>query len=73
MDFIEGLLKSEGKDNVLVVVDRFTKFAHFIGLSHPYIAQEVARAFMDRVVALHGVTSVIISDRDKIFTSNVWQ
>ena len=71
MDFIEGLPKSEGNDSVLVVVDRFTKFAHFIGLSHPFTAQEVARAFMDRVVALHGVPSVIILGRDKIFTSNV--
>lgn len=34
MDFIEGLLKSEGRDNILVVVDRLTKFAYFIGLTH---------------------------------------
>ena len=55
MDFIDGLPRSVGKDNVLVVVDRFTKFAQFIGLSHPYIAQEVARVFLDRVVKLHGI------------------
>jgi len=73
MDFIEGLSKLEGKDCVLVVVDRLTKFAHFAGLSHPYTAQEVARVFMDQVVALHKIPQTIISDRDKVFTSHFWK
>lgn len=73
MDFVEGLPRSEGRDNILVIVDRLTKFAHFIGLAHSYTAKEVARVFLDRVVALHGVSKTIISDRDKIFTSLLWQ
>ena len=72
MDLIEGLPKSEGKDIILVIVDRLTKFSHFIGLAHPYIAKEVARVFLDHVVALHGVPKTIILDRDKIFTSLLW-
>jgi len=69
MDFVEGLPKSEGKDCILVVVDRFTKFAHFLSLSHLFTAQEVARIFLDYVVKLHGVPQSIVSDRDKVFTS----
>ena len=42
MDFISGLPKAKGKDTILVVVDRLTKFAHFIALAHPFSAKEVA-------------------------------
>ena len=72
MDFMEGLPKSKGRDSILVIVDRLTKFAHFIGLAHPYMAKEVARVFLDQVVVLQGIPKTIISDRDKIFTSLLW-
>ena len=42
MDFVEGLPKSQLKDMVLVVVDKFTKFVHFVPLSHPYSATKIA-------------------------------
>jgi hypothetical protein len=41
IDFIEGLPKSEGKDTILVVVDKLTKYAHFIALSHPFTTKTV--------------------------------
>jgi len=72
MDFVEGLPKSEGKNCILVVVDWFTKFAHFLSLSHPFTAQEVARTFLDNVVKQHGIPQSIILDRDKVFTSLLW-
>lgn len=72
MDFIERLLKSEGKNIFLLVLDRLTKFAHFLSLSHPFTAQEVARVFMDSAIKLHRVPQSIVSDRYKIFTIDFW-
>jgi hypothetical protein len=57
----------------MVVVDRFTKFAHFVPLKHPFTAQTVAKTFVDTVVKLHGVPLSLVSDRDKIFTSAFWR
>jgi hypothetical protein len=50
MDFIEGLPRVHGKSVILTVVDRFSKHAHFITLSHPYMATTVAKAFFDAIV-----------------------
>jgi hypothetical protein len=73
IDFIEGLPKVAGKSVILTVVDRFSKYAHFIPLGHPYTAASVARAFFDGIVRLHGFPSSIVSDRDPVFTGHVWR
>jgi hypothetical protein len=72
MDFVEGFPKVGGRSVVLTVVDRFSKMAHFIPLSHPYTAMTLARAFFDNVVKLHGLPCSIVSDRDPVFTSALW-
>jgi hypothetical protein len=61
MDFIEGLPKSEGYSVILVVVDRLTKFAHFLPVKHPYTA-----VFLDNIVKMHGLPKIIVTDRDTI-------
>lgn len=73
MDFVEGFPKVNGKTIILSVVDRFSKYAHFLALTHPYTASSVARAFFEGVVRLHGIPSSIVRDRDPIFTSKFWE
>ena len=72
MDFITSLPKSEGKDVIFVVVDRFSKYAYFMALSHPYSATTVAKTFMESVYKLYGMPATIVSDRDSIFLSKFW-
>lgn len=73
MDFISGLPNSHGKDTILVIVDRMSKYAHFIALSHPYSALSIAQLFLDQFYRLHGLPKSIVSDRDPIFLSNFWR
>ncbi|CAM8925392.1 unnamed protein product [Rhodiola kirilowii] len=73
MDFIEGLPQSFGKHCILVIVDRLSKNAHFLAISHPYTAIEVAQIYMDNVFKLHGMPQSVISDRDPTFMSQVWK
>ena len=72
LDFVEGLPKVDGYNVILVVVDRFTKYAHFIPLKHPYTALSIARVLYDNVIKLHGMPLSMVSDRDKNFTSAIW-
>jgi glycerophosphoryl diester phosphodiesterase len=73
LDFIEGLPKSNKFDTILVIVDKFSKYGHFIPLKHPFTAQTVAQAFLENVYCRHGLPQVLISNRDKIFISSFWQ
>jgi hypothetical protein len=73
LDFIEGLPQSAGYLVILVVVDRLTKFAHFVLMRHPFKALKVAQVFMQAVYQLYGMPESIVSDRDRVFTSTLWK
>jgi hypothetical protein len=73
MDFIDGLLTSRHYNCLLVVVDKLSKFTHFIPLSHPYTASKVAELLVHNIYRLHGMPQSLVSDRDPIFTSTFWQ
>jgi len=62
MDFIEGLPSSNGYTVIMVVVDRLTKYAHFVALKHPFSTVSVAKEFVANVVRLHGIPTFIVSD-----------
>ena len=73
LDFIASLPVSEGFGSILVVVDRFSKYAIFIPATRDCNAEEVARLFFKHVVKLWGLPRSIVSDRDPRFTGRLWR
>ena len=63
----------KGKTQIMVVVDRFTKMAHFIALATEATATDVANKFVFEIWRTHGLPDKIISDRDTNWTGEFWQ
>lgn len=72
MDFLSGLPKTKkGFNSIWVIVDRLTKFAHFLPVKVNYPLDKLATLYIDEIVKLHGIP--VVSDRDPHFTSRFWK
>nr|GEX27543.1 reverse transcriptase [Tanacetum cinerariifolium] len=70
---LRKMVKEWGKSALLVMVDRLSKYAYFLPITHPYTASQVAQLFLDHVYKLYGLPKTIVGDRDKILMSHFWQ
>lgn len=72
MGFVESLQKSLGNDTCFVVVNRPSKYAHFIPVCHPFSTKTIEEIFILGIIRLHGFPFTIISERDKVLLSHFW-
>nr|GFA14667.1 putative reverse transcriptase domain-containing protein [Tanacetum cinerariifolium] len=74
MGFVTKLPRtSKGHDTIWVIVDRLTKFTHFIPTRETESMNTLTWLYIKEIISRHGVPISIISDRNSHFTSRFWQ
>jgi len=72
MDFITFLPLSHGYSNIMMVIERLSKFSYFIPLRVAFNSKIVAASFIEHIVKLYGFLKTIVFDRDKVFLSSIF-
>jgi len=73
MDFITNFPLSWGYSNIMVVIDRLSKFAHFIPSKPGFNSKIVVEVLIQNIAKLYGFPESIVSDRDRVFISSFWR
>ncbi|GJW34945.1 putative reverse transcriptase domain-containing protein [Tanacetum coccineum] len=74
MDFVTKLPRTQSvNDTIWVIIDRLTKFAHFLPMRETDPMDKLARLYLKEAVTRHEIPVSIIYDRDPRFTSNFWR
>ncbi|EEA26632.1 retrovirus polyprotein, putative [Talaromyces marneffei ATCC 18224] len=73
MDYIVKLPESDNCNTILVVMDRLTKYAHFIPTVEEINAEGLAQILMEEVFKHHGIPEIIVSDRGATFLLKLWK
>nr|GEY12806.1 DNA/RNA polymerases superfamily protein [Tanacetum cinerariifolium] len=74
MDFVAGLPRTQRRHAAIwVVVDRLTKFAHFLPIHKDYSVSRLAEIFQQEIVRLHGTPLAIVLERDPRFMCHFWK
>jgi hypothetical protein len=60
-------------DFILIVTDRLTKYAYFILCKKDLTAEELVYTFNRNIITNYEILEEIISNKDKLFTSNFWK
>ena len=78
MDFITKLPKSKDPsteivyDSILVMVNKLTKYTHFVLYKETFTAEQLANTVIDRLVRYHGLPRIFLTNRGSVFISKFW-
>ncbi len=76
MNFITKLPKStnlaigDKYDSILVIVNKLIKYSHIIACKKKFNAKQLEYIILNRLIRYHDISKRLISDKDKLFTSN---
>jgi len=68
-----NLATEEKYDSILIMIDKLIKYSHIIACKEKFTAEQLRYIVLNRLIRYHDIFKELISDRDKLFTSNYWK